>query len=152
MMDQASSRSFLYSFGRDRFLAACAAVSIADPELRYAGDTSGANKEEPENDKYWARISRSVVDERQETLRNGALQRRFVTNGLVFVQLFGPVIDSKAQDNMDKVAELVRNDFRTYQGEDCEFTGATINDTIPAEPAWLRANITSNYQFRQFIS
>jgi hypothetical protein len=151
-MDTASSRTFLYDFGRARFLAACAAIGIADPGLRYSGDTSGANKTPVANDKYWARISRSIVDERQETLRNGVGQRRFVTNGLVFVQLFSPVTDSKAQDNMDKIAELVRNDFRTYQGAECEFTSAAINDTIPSEPAWLRANIVSNYQYRQFIS
>jgi hypothetical protein len=151
-MDHASSRAFLYGFGRDRYRAACAALGVADPELRYGGDTSGANKELPANDKYWARISRRVVSEDQETLRNGSEQRRFLTNGLVFVQLFAPVTDSKAQDNMDKIAELVRNDFRTYQGAECEFTSAAINDTIPPEPAWLRANVVSNYQYRQFIS
>jgi hypothetical protein len=151
-MDSASSRTFLYDFGRDRFLAACALVGVAAPELRYAGDTSGGNKEQPANDKYWARVSRRVVDERQETLRNGLGQRRFVTNGIVFVQLFAPVVDSRAQDNMDKIAELIRNDFRTFQGAECEFTTAEINDSIAAEPAWLRTNVTSNYQFRQFIS
>jgi hypothetical protein len=151
-MDSASSRTFLYDFGRNRFLAACAVVGVAGPELRYSGDTSGANSTLPANDKYWARISRRIVDERQETLRNGALQRRFVTDGLVFVQLFAPVTDSKAQDNMDKIAELIRNDFRTYQGEECEFTTAEINDTIPPEAAWLRANVVSTYQYRQFIS
>jgi hypothetical protein len=151
-MDHASSRTFLYDFGRDRYRAACLVVGIEDAELRYGGDTSGANKEPPANDKYWARISRRVVDEPQETLRNGDQQRRFVSIGLVFVQLFCPVTESNAQDNMDKIAELIRNDFRTYQGAECEFTGAAINDTIPAEPAWLRANVTSNYQYRQFIS
>jgi hypothetical protein len=151
-MDHASSRTFLYDFGRDRFLAACAAVGVAAPELRYSGDTSGANKTTPSNDKYWARISRRVDDERQETLRNGQFQRRFVSNGTISIQLFAPVIDSKAQDNMDKIAELIRNDFRTSQGEECEFTFAAINDTIQPEPAWLRANVTSSYQYRQFIS
>jgi hypothetical protein len=151
-MDQASSRTFLYDFGRARYLVACAAIGVVGAELRYKGDTSGLNKALPADDKYWARISRTVVDERQESLRNGALQRRFVSNGLVFVQLFCPVTDSKAQDNMDKLAEYIRNDFRTYQGEECEFTTAAINDSIAPEAAWLRANVTSNYQYRQFIS
>jgi hypothetical protein len=151
-MDLASSRSFLYDFGRDRYRAASLAVLGFQGELRYAGDTSGANSANPADDKYWARISRRIVDERQETLRNGLLQRRFVTDGLVFVQLFCPVTDSKAQDNMDKMAELIRNDFRTYQGEECEFTKAEINDTIPSEAAWLRTNVSSVFQYRQFIS
>jgi hypothetical protein len=151
-MDQASSRTFLYDFGRDRYRAACAALGIVGAELRYSGDTSGLNKTTPADDKYWARITRTVVDERQETLRNGASQRRFVSNGLIFVQLFCPVTESTAQDNMDKIAELIRNDFRTYQGEECEFTSAAINDSIPSEAAWLRANVTSNYAYRQFIS
>jgi hypothetical protein len=151
-MDVASSRTFLYDFGRDRFLAACAAVGVADAELRYKGDTSGLSKTTPDNDKYWARISCTIVDQRQETLRNGLLQRRFVTNGLVFVQLFAPITDSRTQDNTDKIAELLLTDFRTFQGEECEFTSAAINDSIAPEPAWLRANVTSNYQYRQFIS
>jgi hypothetical protein len=150
-MDNSGCRTFLYDFGRDRVAAASAALGL-EVELRYGGDTSGANKDPVPNDKYWARISRRIVDERQEGLRNGALQRRFVTDGLVFIELYCPVTDSKAQDNMDKLCEVLRNDFRTFQGEECEFTTAAINDTIPPEPAWLRGNVTSTFQYRQFIS
>lgn len=150
-MDTASSRTFLYDFGRVRYAAACATLGL-DVVLRYAGDTSGVNKAPIADDKYWARISRRIVDERQETLRNGLLQRRFVTDGLTFVELYAPVVDSKAQDNLDKLAEVLRNDYRTYQGEECEFTTSEINDTIPAEAAWLRANVVSTFQYRQFIS
>ncbi len=150
-MDTASSRSFLYSFGRDRVRAACEALGI-DPVLRYAGDTSGANKDLPANDRYWARISRTIVDERQEGMRNGVSTRKFVTEGLVFVQLFAPTVDSRAQLNLDMLAEAIRNSFRTFQGAECDFTAPAINDSIPAEPAWLRANVVSNYQFAQFIS
>jgi hypothetical protein len=151
-MDNASSRTFLYDFGRDRYLSACAALNVVDPEIRYSGDTSGLNSAPVPNDKYWARISRVISDQKQETLRGPTQQRRFVTTGFIFVQLFCPVNDSRAQDNMDKIGEFVLTDFRTFQGEECEFTTAAINDTIPREPAWLRANVTSTYQYRQFIS
>ncbi len=150
-MDTASSRTFLYDFGKARFLAACAALGVLTPEVRFAGATAPGTSDQPAHDRYWARISRRVVDERQEGLRNGALLRRFVSDGLVFVQLFAPVTDSRAQDNLDKLAERIRNDFRTFQGVECEFTSAAINDSVAREQAWLRANVVSNYQFRQFI-
>ena len=148
-MDHKSSRTALYDFGRDRYLAACGVVVPAVvPVLRYAG----LSEDEPTDGTYWARVSRTVVDEGQETLRNGSSQRRFRSTGIVFVQLFVPRSVSRGQVHLDDIAELVRNDFRTYQGEDLEFTNARINDNVAPEPGWLRANIVSNYDYRQFIS
>lgn len=146
-MDQASARTFLYDFGRDRYREASLAVLGFEGELRYGG---APEKKVPADDLYWARISTQVVDEDQETLRNGEV-RRFVTSGLVFVQLFCPVVDKRALPAMDAIAEAVRRSFRTYQGEEVEFTNARINDSVANEPNWLRANVTSEYQYRQFM-
>lgn len=149
-MDNATSRDFLYDFGRDRYMEACALVGITNPQVRFSGDTSPANKDPVPNGTHWARFHRQVVDERQESLRLAT--RRFVTNGLFRVQLFGPVTDTKAQHRLDRMAEYIRNAFRSYQHADCDFTTAEINDNVPNEPAWVRSDIVSNYQFRQFIS
>ncbi len=150
-MDNASSRDFLYDFGRDRFLAACAVVGVSNPLVRFAGDTTVAGREAVPNGSYWARMVRRVVDERQESMRNGSTTRKFITNGLFYVQLFGPVTDTRVQHKLDQLAELVRNDFRMHQGVECDFTTAEIMDTVTNEPAWLQVPVVSNYQFRQYL-
>lgn len=149
-MDHFSSRTLLYDFGRDRFRAAALAVLGVEiaVQLRYGG----VSEPEPDDGVYWARVSRQTVDEAQETLRNGLEQRRFKTEGLVFIQLFGPRSDSKALANLDQIAELIRNDFRTYQDADLEFTNPMIADNVQPEANWQRANVVSNYTYRQFIS
>jgi hypothetical protein len=145
-MDTAGARQFLYDFGKARYTEASVAVLGAAGELRYGG---GPDRTTPANDKYWAKIVTRIVDERQETLRLNI--KRYVCDGLVFVQLFAPITDSRAQVRLDKISEMIRNTFRVYQGAEIEFTEPVINDNVAAEPNWLRSNIVSNYAFRQFI-
>lgn len=149
-MDNASVRTLLYGFGRDQFRAACLAVlgGSVTPELRYGGLVEN----QPSNDKYWARVTRRIVREQQETLRNGISQRRFMSNGFVVMQLFGPVADSKALNNLDNIAELLRNAFRTHQATELEFTNAEINDNVAPEPNWITSRVTAEFNYRQFIS
>lgn len=146
-MDRAAARTFLYGFGRDRFRLASLATTGVEGALRYGGIV----EDEPANGVYWARITMRTTFQGQETLRvNG--QRRFLTEGLVFVQLFCPTGDPAGTVPLDNIAELLLTDFRQYQGEDIEFTNSTINDNIAAEANWLRANIVSVFQYRQFIN
>lgn len=146
-MDQSGARTALYDFGRDRYTAASLAVLGAPGDLRYGG---GPDRTTPGDDQHWARVSAKVVSEYQETLRNGEV-RRWVSTGLVFVQLFAPVIDRRAQPRLDQIAELVRSAFRLYQVADIEFTDSEINDGVNDEPNWLRANVSSTYTYRQFM-
>lgn len=145
-MDKAGSRNFLNDFCRDRYVEATTAVLGAPGELRYGG---GPDFTTPSADKHWCRISPRVVDEYQESLR--VTTRRWLSKGLVFVQLFAPVTDSRAQLRLDRIAELVRNSFRLYQGAEIEFTEPVINDNVNDEPQWVRANVTSFYTYRQFM-
>lgn len=145
-MDKAGSRTALYDFGRDRYTEASALVLGQAGELRYGG---APQVDTPGDDSHWARVSCRVVDEYQETLRLNT--RRWVSTGLVFVQLFAPVTDKRAQPRLDAIAEMVRNAFRTWQPGELEFTSPAINDSIAPEPAWLRANVVSNYTYRQFM-
>lgn len=148
-MDQTGARTLLNDFGRDRYRAAAAAVLPGVPvQLRYGG----LSEPEPDNGSYWARVNSQVVDEPQETLRNGLEQRRFRTDGLIIIQLFAPRAKSTSQTELDQIAELIRNDFRTHQSADMEFTNARIADNVQPEPNWQRANVVSNYTYRQFIS
>ena len=149
-MDHQISRSVLYDFVRDRYLDACALVlpEDADPQMRYQGYT----QDEPADGSYWCRVSRIVVAENQETLRNGDGVRRFRSTGIVFAQLFAPRSDSRSQVRIDIIAESLRNAFRTFQPEDLEFTNAVIDDSVAGNPGWIAANVSSNYDYRQFIS
>ena len=57
----------------------------------------------------------------------------------------------RALDRLDKIAKALRDDFRTYQGEEIEFNKAWINDSVADEPTALRANVIADYSYRQFI-
>lgn len=144
-MDRVGARNFLFGFAEQQYLLAAQSLGLA-AQVRYAGSK---DKSQPANDKYWSRISAQVVSEYQETLR--CETRRFCSTGLVFVQLMCPVTDSKALTFCDQLAEMVRNSFRIYQGEELEFTNTEITDNVTAEPEWLRANVVATYQYRQFL-
>jgi hypothetical protein len=119
-------------------------------ELRYQGiKPVGGQPLVPPADKYWARVTLQVADEYQETLRCDV--RRFVTVGSVIVQLFCPVVDLNAQPNLDIITEQLRNRFRDHPSDKIEFTRSRVTDNIPAEPDWLRANVVSDFAYRQFI-
>jgi len=145
-MDKATATDFLYNFSRLRFTEACTVVTGSSGALRYGKVVRG---DEPPNGTYWARVTCQIEDERQETLR--LVERRWLTTGKLFIQLFCPVEDPNAPLNVDLIAELVRNPFRLYQGAEIEFTNPMIVDNVAAEPNWLRANVTCTYQYRQFM-
>lgn len=152
-MNRTEARDFIFDFANDAWAAATAAV-VTDGTpvaVRYQGVTQGDASGEPAQGTYWARVSMQTVDEYQETLRNGEV-RRFVTIGLVFVQIFAPNTHGKAQAWADRLAELVRNTFRERCVDDnLEFTGVAIDDNVRREPAWLPVNINGRFAYRQFI-
>ena len=145
-MNRLEARNFMYTMARDQFAAATTAVLGAPGVMRYAGIV---NKVVIDNEVYWARASMQLVIERQETLRNNV--RRFVTTGLHYIQLFAPVTDINAQVNLDVIAPRIRDAYRVCQSGDLEFTKAEIRDNLPPEPSWLKTNIVSQFNYREFI-
>lgn len=82
------------------------------PEVRFADD--GKDGAIPDRSKFWVRISIRVVDEGQSSLNTceGAPgQRRWRTEGLVFIQLYAPKTATSAAP-LRKLAEIARNAFR----------------------------------------
>lgn len=152
-MNRTEARDFIFGFAAAAWQTATAAV-VTDGTpvaMRYQGVTTGEHAGEPEQGTFWARVSMQTVDEFQETLRNGET-RRFVTSGLVFVQIFAPNTHGEAQAWSDRLAELVRNTFRERLVDDnLEFTGVAIDDNVRREPAWLPVNINGRFTYRQFI-
>lgn len=149
-MNRTEARDVIYTHGTETFNAALVAAGIAAEAgraLRY----QGVPQDEPPQGTYWARIAMQTVDEYQETLRNGAV-RRFVTIGIVMVQLFVPRVDGEALTNLDQIAEAVRNAYRDRQVDDnLEFTKAQIDDNVRTETSWLNVLVTARFQYRQFI-
>ena len=128
------------------WFAAVAALGL-EAEVRYKDD----GLEQPEQGSYWMRLSTQTVDEGHETLSNGE-NRRFLTVGLVFVQIFCPRQDDNASDNADILAEAMRNAFRDPRVDaNLEFTGATIDDNVRPEPAWIAVNVNARFSYRQFM-
>lgn len=149
-MDRTTFRDRLNTFATERFQEVTTSLLGEAGDLRYQG-IKPLNDEPlvPANDRYWTRVGFQVVSEHQETLR--CETRRFVTVGLVFIQFFAPVVDPNASPNLDIITEQMRNAFRKYESSEIEFTNPRINDSIPAEPNWLRANLISDLAYRQFM-
>lgn len=145
-MDRAGARDLIYGFIGDQYTTISTSVLSEAGQIRY-GDV--VVQSPVANDAYWIRINMQVVLEEQETLRNGV--RRFLTSGLIIVQVFAPITDVNALVNIDSIADQLRDALRIYQGNEMEFTSARISDNMPAEPNWLRANVISNYAYRQFL-
>jgi hypothetical protein len=149
-MDRTEARTEIYTFVTAAWAEVSATVVGTAGHMRYQGvRPQGADPLVPPNDMYWARVSLQIISEDQETLR--LPPRRFVTVGHVFVQLFCPIVDINVQPNLDVIAEQLRNKFRTYQTDKIEFTRSRVADNIPAEPNWLRANVVSEFAYRQFM-
>lgn len=148
-MNRVEARDAIYSHLTPELNAAFVAVLGAPGFTRYSGVKDNQDATVP-NDVYWSHVSMQIVAEDQETLRN--CERRFKSEGLVFVQLFVPTLDKRGQFHLDAIADGVRNIFRTRAtGDDVEFTRARIVDNIKPEPNWLRANVVSEFQYRQFL-
>jgi hypothetical protein len=149
-MDRSQARDLINTFVTERFVEVTTDVTGQPGELRYQGVRPVEGQPlVPANNVYWARVALLVAAEPQETLRCEV--RRFVTMGSAIIQLFCPTVDVNAQLNLDIIAERMRNYFRTHNSAEIEFTNARISDNIPAESNWLRANIVSDFAYRQFI-
>ena len=149
-MNRALARDLINKFVTESFRDATTAVTGTPGELRYQGIRPATGVPlVPSNDVYWARITVQTAAESQETLRCEG-KRRFVTTGSVIVQMFFPTLDVNAQPNLDLITQRVNDDFRHYPSDKIEFTRSRVDDNILAEPNWLRANLVSQFTYRQF--
>lgn len=102
------------------------------------------------SNKFWARISLQTVTEEQATFRGSDLQRRYETNGLVFVQLF---MAKEKPENYQlglKLAVIIKNAFRGQQTDGCIwFRNVRIQENLPAESSWFRLNVVAEYQYNE---
>jgi hypothetical protein len=150
-MNRGEARDVIYTYGTNAVQAAKTPAGI-DPGAPFAMRYGGIVEAEPAQGSYWARVSMQTVSEEQEALRTGERGRRFLTIGLVLVQLFVPRSAAKELVEIDNWSEAVRNAFRDLDTpEGLEFTGARIDDNVRAEPSWLNVLVTARFSYRQFM-
>lgn len=133
----------MFALFRDAWNTGATAIVGYVPEVRWPGVEE---PDKPETKKYWARVSTQTVLERQATFRNGD-DKRYTTDGLLFVQIFCPMSDARAMERGRNLAVLARNAFR---GEETSssvwFRNARINELSPDGKAY-RFNVVTEYEY-----
>lgn len=107
-------------------------------------------RDKPEGDKYWCRLSKDNVFEEQATLSNCEGipgQKRYTASGLVFVQIFCPKQVGLAFENGQRLAKIARNAFRgkATPGK-IWFRNVRINE-LPPEDQWYRFNVVAEFEY-----
>lgn len=142
----AEAKDAMFGLFASAWTAATAVVGYA-PEVRWQGVEESAA---PDMSKYWARVSKQTVVERQASLSNDVGipgKKRYTTSGLIFAQVFAPRGDSRAQERGEALAVIARNAFRGHTAGDAVwFRNARINELPPEELA-LRFNVVAEYEY-----
>lgn len=131
----------------DDWLSKTAEIVGYVPELRWQ------NVQEPaqiNSSKFWARVSIQTVIEEQSTLSNCEglpWQKRYTTNGLVFVQIFCPKSNARANELGKLLSVVARNSFRGKMTDNkVWFRKARINE-LPQEDLFYRFNVIAEFQY-----
>lgn len=117
------------------------------PEIRWQ---NVQNRALPDGSKFWVRVSKDTVFERQATLsvcEGSPGQRKYTASGLVFVQLFMPKSNAQAYELGQQLAVVARNAFRgkTTPGN-IWFRNVRINEINPEE-LYYRINVIAEFEY-----
>ena len=131
------------------WLADSAAIVGSTPTLYWPG----VEEPNPVNlATYWGRVSQQTVIEQQATLRNGTCGQTYITEGLVFVQIFCPKSDARAMEKGRKLAILARD---AYRGKSTLgkvwFRNARVKE-VPPELKWYRFNVVTEYEYSERLT
>lgn len=103
----------------------------------------------PDATKYWARVSIQGVTEAQVSLADqvtGPAKRRYEPKGLIFVQLFAPMV-ADGMDNGRKLAMIARDAFRGQQtASGVVFRNVRINE-LSNDGKSYRFNVVAEYEY-----
>lgn len=121
------------------------------PEVRWQGrEIATPNAGKPDNSKFWARVSIQSVLEQQATLSNCVVEpgkKKYESSGLIFVQLFGPKSRATAYDDLQKLAIVARDAYRSkVTPGQVWFRNVRIN-TLQPEELFYRLNVVGEYEF-----
>lgn len=146
-----SARKFTEAFGP------AAEVIIGDPvEIRYQGvlhAIAGQPLKAVDPSKYWVRFSMRGVMSRPSAFvlseEPVPSQMEFETNGLVFVQVFAPMIEVNGFAQGLLLAELAQDIFRrTETASGVVFNNVRINE-LDDDTKSYRWNVIAEYEFSE---
>lgn len=101
----------------------------------------------PDVTKFWGRWSRQTVLEQQSSHRDGTNGRRFRNNGLVFVQVYGPMALATANAKCRTISELVLNSMRGKETSNgVIFRNVRINE-LATDGKSYRYNVIAEYEY-----
>lgn len=117
------------------------------PEVRWQGVEEPSA---PDANKFWCRHSLEIVEEQQSTLSSceGAPgQKRYVTYGLVFVQIFCPRSLALAYRQGKLLGELAKSAYRgTSTPGGVWFRKATLKP-LQSENSYIRFNVSAQFEY-----
>jgi hypothetical protein len=116
------------------------------PEIRFADDEK---KDVPVD--TFGRFVMNGVSNPQASLRNAEYQTRYENNGVIIIQLLvkrGLVVAPK---QARRLAELAQSIFRDPTFPGCYIFQNTRIQNLDPEPAFLRKNIVTEYQFDELV-
>lgn len=104
----------------------------------------------PDYSKYFCRVSKQTVLESQSSLSTQCGlpgQKRFTVDGLLFIQIFCPISDPKADERGRALATIARDTYRdNVAGDSIVYRRQRIQDLDPEEQC-LRFNVVTEYQY-----
>lgn len=130
---------------------AAGAVAIVGyvPEVRFQGVE--ANPSQPPNNRYWFRMSRQTVREGQATLGAAEVSggRLYETDGILFLQCFGPLNNADVWFKLQQLAELVKDAVRGKKtASGVWFRNERINE-IGSDGRFQQINVIAEFQYRE---
>lgn len=145
MSDYLTAMSEIVAQFRNAWNANAAGVVGYVPEIRYVG-VEGAK---PDVTKYFARLTYQQVKSGQSAVGNGEVggKSKYTSNGLIFVQLYGPMADAQVWARLKALAVISR---KAYEGKktasDVWFRDCRINELVP-DSEWQRINVIIAYEY-----
>jgi hypothetical protein len=142
------ARDEMFGMFTDAFLAGAPAIAGETVEIRYQGVN---NATLPSVNKYWVRLSTKNVLGAQTAFVSpdapGQSAKEYTSEGLIFVELFGPMTKADAFDRLGKLAELAQGIFQSAEtSSSVWFRRVRINDLPDDGKAW-RFNVVAEYKF-----
>ena len=99
----------------------------------------------PPTDLYWCRWSYRTISEDLSSLKSE--NKIYTTNGILTIQIFGPLQDERSQRRIQQLADGIKKIFRGHSTSDSIwFRGSGVAE-MSANENWNNSNVIVNYQY-----
>lgn len=141
----AAALDALYAVLHNAWIGNAAGIVGYVPELRWPGNFEDSA---PDVTKHWGRVSKqTVMQEKANLSSNGPGGNRYHTDGFLTLQLFAPLTQPGAADEMNLLAEMARNSYRGAQIPGDAFTRNERIREVPNDAKFYRCNVIVEYEY-----